>query len=196
MIPLTESDDLTFEHATPFHIRKDTSKNKEGLSFPAPYKKANLVSSKFIYAVNCINPRPSHLGGDLADRHRPIRHTEVRCNRPLTTNTSSSSSLGTSQAGENAHLQDTGNVLDLPRKLTHLPSAILTGNLASLDIGLGEHGWEGRVNEEEALIGLQRTLLYVQVLAEDRLDGAEFIQLADNAVGGDGSDFDGDVFPV
>lgn len=177
-----------------------------------------LVSSKFMYKVLlCIKSRPSpcyaavhglprsnpeislseHPLKRLPHRHRPIRHTKVRRNRPLTTNATSSGSLGSRQTRENTHIQDTGDLLDLPRKRIHLPNTVLTRTvLATGNVGLGQEGLEGSVDEEEILISLEGALLRVLVCADDGVDGAEFEEFVQNAVGSDGGDFDGDVFPV
>lgn len=144
------------------------------------------------------NPK-SHIlhSNGLPHRHRSIRHTKVRRNRPLTTNTTSRSSLGTGQAREDTHIQNTVDLLNLPRKRVDLPNAVLARTILAIgDIGLGQEGLEGGVDEEEVLVRLEGSLLGVLVGANDGVNGAEFEEFVEDAVGGDGGDFDGDVFPV
>lgn len=133
----------------------------------------------------------------IAHRHSTVGHTEVRGNRTLATDTTGCSSLGTGLAAEDADLENTSNLLDLARKSIDLPDAAGTRAVeTAIDISLDHHGWEGRVNDEEVLIGLQVTLLGVGVRADGRVDGAELDQLIEDAESGDGGDFDGDVLPV
>lgn len=153
-------------------------------------------------------PHPTPIGSDVAlfpalslerlpHRHGPIGHTKVRRNRPLATNTTSSGRLGPRQTRENTHLQDTGDLLDLPRKCVHLPNTVLTRTVLAIgNVGLGQEGLEWGVDEEEILIGLEGALLGVLVGADDGVDGAEFEQFLENAVGSNRCDFDGNVFPV
>ena len=137
-----------------------------------------------------------HLNG-LPHGHRPIRHTKVRRNRPLATNTTGRSGLRTRQAREDTNIQNTVDLFDLPRKRVDLPNAVLARAILAIgNVGLGQEGLEGGVNEEEVLICLEGSLLGVLVGADDGVDGAEFEEFVEDAVGGDGGDFDGDVFPV
>lgn len=194
LIPITKSNDPI----CPFPCR--INKQRSSLRLVPSQGYRILVSSKAIYVVNCIKYNTpfqfSNSSMRLPHRHRPIRHTKVRRNRPLPTNTTGSSGLGSRQTRENAHLQHTSNGLDPLRQLVHLPETVLAGSLAGCDIGLGEQRREGSVDEEKVLIGLEGTFLGICVGADGRVYGAEFLQFADDAVGGDGGDFDGDVFPA
>jgi hypothetical protein len=111
----------------------------------------------------------------LPHRNRPIRHTKVRRNRPLTTNTPSSGSLWPRQPRENTNIQNTGDLLNLARKQVHLPNTVLARAILAIgDVGLGQEGLEWGVDEEEVLVGLEGALLGVLVGADDGVDGAEF----------------------
>jgi hypothetical protein len=133
----------------------------------------------------------------LPHRDRPIRHTKVRRNRPLTTNATSGSSLWPRQSRENTNIQNTSDLFNLARKQVHLPNTVLARAILAIgDVSLGQEGLEGGVDEEEVLVGLEGALLRVLVGANDGIDGAQFEEFVQDAVDGDRGDFDGDVFPV
>lgn len=132
-----------------------------------------------------------HLLG-FANSDRPIRHTEVGRNRPLTTKTTGSSSLRASLAVENTDLKHTDNLLDLASQHLDRPHTILAVTvLASLDIGLDQHRLERSINNEEALVGLEGTFLDARGRTDSGVDTAEFLEFLDNTVGGDRGDLDG-----
>lgn len=94
---------------------------------------------------------------------------------------------------ENTDLKHTGNLLDLASQGTNLPHTILAATvLASLDISLDQQWLEGGIDNEETLIGLEGTFLGARGWPDGRVDTAEFLQLEDNAVGGDRGNLDGD----
>lgn len=129
----------------------------------------------------------------LANSDCPISHTEVGCNGPLATNATGSSSLGAGQALENTDLKHTDNLLDLASQHTNRPHTILAITiLASVKIGLDQQRLEGSIDNEEALVGLEGTFLGARGRPDGGVDTAEFLQLEDNAVGGDRGDLDGD----
>lgn len=94
---------------------------------------------------------------------------------------------------ENADLKNTCNLLDLASQHANCPHTIFAITiLASLKISLDQHGLEGRIDNKEALIGLERTLLSAGGRTDSGVDTAEFLQLEDDAVGSDRGNFDGD----
>lgn len=133
----------------------------------------------------------------LANGDRPISHTEVGRNGSLTTNTSSSGRLRSGQALEDTDLENTRDLPDLASQHINRPHTILaTAVLASLDIGLDQQRLEGRIDNEEVLIGLQRTFLGSGRGADCGVDTSKFLELIDNAVGSDRSDLDRNGLPV
>ena len=129
----------------------------------------------------------------LANSDCPISHTEVGRNGPLTTNATGSTSLGAGQALENTDLKHTDNLVDLASQRTNRPHTILAITiLASLEIGLDQQRLEGSIDNEEALIGLEGTFLGARGSPDGGVDTAEFLQLEDNAVGGDRGDLNRD----
>jgi hypothetical protein len=154
-----------------------------------------LVSS--ICILHNINLGIPNLLNSIAHRDRAVGHTEVSSNRALTTNTSSGGSLGSSLAVEDANLKNTSNLLDLARKTTNLPDTAGTSSVkAAVEISLNKQGREGRIDEEEVLIGLQVALLEGGVGADGGVDGAQLGQFSKDAESGDGGDLDRDVLPV
>ena len=137
-----------------------------------------------------------HLLG-LANGDRPIGHTEVGCDGSLSTNTASGSSLRAGLAVEDTDLKHTRNLVDLAGQLLDGPNAILTMHiLASGDIGLDQQGRERSIDNEEALVGLEGAFLFACGNADEWVDTAEVLELEENAVGGDGGDFNGDGLPT
>lgn len=125
-----------------------------------------------------ISNLPFYILNRLPHRHRSIGHTKVRRNRPLTTHAAGSGSLRPRQPGENTHIKHTVDLLDLARERIHLPDTVLTGAVLAIgDVGLGQEGLEGGVDEEEVLVGLEGALLEVLVGADDGVDGAELEEL-------------------
>lgn len=129
----------------------------------------------------------------LANSDCPICHTKVGCNGPLTTNATGSRSLGAGQALENTDLKHTDNLVDLASQGTNRPHTILAITiLASLEIGLDQQRLKGSINNKEVLISLEGTFLDARGRPDGGVDTAKFLQLEDNAVGGDRGDLDRD----
>lgn len=133
----------------------------------------------------------------LTDGDRSIGHTEVGCDGPLATNTASGSSLRAGLSMEDTHLEHTRDLIDLASQLLNCPHAILAINiLAGGNIRLDQQRRERSVDNEEALVGLEGAFLLACGGSDERVDTAEVLELEENAVSGDGRDFDGDGLPV
>lgn len=133
----------------------------------------------------------------LPDRHSPVRHPKVRRDRFLATNTPLSPKLRPRRTKEDSNVQHTGDTLDDARQGLDLPHAVLAATvLAGRNVGLGEEGFKRRVDDEEVLVAFQRTFLGGRAQAHNRVDTAELPEFSQDPSGGDGSDFDGYVFPV
>lgn len=138
----------------------------------------------------------------LPDRNGAIGHAEVGGNGLLTADASGSLSLRTRHAREDAHVQHTGDLLDSARQSIDLPNTALSAAvLSSGNIALREQRLERGVDDEKALVGLERTRLGKLRRGPRRhpnngVDAAQFLEGGEDAVSGDGSDFNGDIFPV
>lgn len=103
---------------------------------------------------------------------------------------------------ENTNLQNTSNLLDSVSQLVYLPDAVLPGTvaLAGSNIRLRKQGLERRINDEQILIGFQRSpiqrpLMRQSCLTKNRLDTADFLESGQDLVNRDRRDLDRNVLP-
>lgn len=133
----------------------------------------------------------------LPNRHSPIRHPKVRSNRLLSANTTASLHLRTGGTIEDTNLQHTRNPLDSAGQSLDLPLSIFSvAVLARRDIGLGEKGLEGGVDDEEILVALQRPFLGGRAETDGGVDAAELLEFVQDPTRGDGGHLDRHIFPV
>jgi hypothetical protein len=103
--------------------------------------------------------RPSVLS-NLSHRYRTIRHTKVRRNGLLTADGTGRLGLGTGQPREDAHFENTGDLLDGLGEGLDFPDACFAAAVfPGFDVGPCQQRREGRVDDEEALVRLEGTLL-------------------------------------
>lgn len=110
--------------------------------------------------------------------------------------------MRTVEAREDTDLQNTRNFINSASQLVYLPETIISiaGTLAGSDICPCEQSLEGRVDDEEILIGSQRSLFLFPGMGQGRqskirLDAAKLLEFGQDLVNSDRSDFDGDIFP-
>lgn len=130
------------------------------------------------------------------NRHRAIRHPEVRRNGLLTARNPGGSGLWSRQTGENTNFQHAGDLFDLLSQSLNFPLPVLAADFARLDVGWQEKRREGGIDDVEVLISLQRAFFGYGIEPNGRVHAAELLQLAQHAGCSNRSDLNWNVLPV
>lgn len=127
----------------------------------------------------------------LLDTNSAILVTEVGSNRLLTALTASSLDFITVGTVKETDLEDTRDGLDLVSQSSDLPLAVFArAILAVLHIFLDKKGLERSVDDVKTLVCLDGTSLCKSVLAKNRVNRADKLELAHDGSMGNGSNLD------
>jgi hypothetical protein len=160
------------------------------LPFPFPFPFLSLFLSfsfPFPFFSSC---RPFH-------HHGAVLHAEVDGHGSLAADGAGRQRLRPSLAAEDADLENAFDRLDRGGELVDLPAE---WGWRGGGVGVGIRGdqqrsWEGGVDDEKILVGLQGAGFADAACAEVWSWGAEFAEPGEDLTGRDGGDFDGNVGP-
>ena len=132
----------------------------------------------------------------VLDGYRPVRHTKVRRNRFLPTDSSGRLRLRTRHTVKDPNLQHALDLLDRRRQIVHQPHPLgPVLRLARRDVIRQEERGERSVDDEEALVCFQAGA-EVGDVSDHGGGGTEEFELGEDAVGCERDDFDWDCGPV